>query len=70
MLIAPPEQLVPADGEPLVSSGLLDWLRACRGAGSPLVSLCTGVAVLAETGLLHVRRAAETPANMVLEVRP
>lgn len=38
-------------------SGLVDWLRAMHANGASLCSACTGVLLLAETGLLDRREA-------------
>ena len=47
-----------------------EFVRAFAASGKPMATLCHGPWVLASAGLTSVRRAAETPFNLVLEARP
>jgi transcriptional regulator GlxA family with amidase domain len=54
-LIIPPTLV---DPNPDVPAGVVTWVRNLHAAGSTLVSLCTGVFILAQTGLVDGRSVA------------
>jgi transcriptional regulator GlxA family with amidase domain len=54
-LIIPPTLM---DPNPDVPAGVVTWVRNRHAAGSALVSLCTGVFILAQTGLVDGRSVA------------
>jgi transcriptional regulator GlxA family with amidase domain len=54
-LIIPPTLM---DPNPEVPAGVVTWVRNLHAAGSTLVSLCTGVFILAQTGLVDGKSVA------------